>query len=165
MIESDYQILKLMDKFYSKYNSTKYSELLKKNNRPYNCLLFETHYDYFICVPFRTNINHDNAYKFSKSKRSKTNKSGLDYSKMVIVKDLNCLDVKNAIIDKDEYKEVVKNIDRIKLEALEYLEEYIKYTLGEGTLHKEEYFRRYKYTTLKYFHNELFGKKNCEIKI
>lgn len=159
MVESDYQILKLTDKFYSKYNEFQYPELLKKKKRPYNCVLFEAHYDYFVCVPFRTNINHNNAYKFSKSKRTKTNKSGLDYSKMVIIKDLSCVEYKDAIVDKDEYKETVKNIERIKSEVLEYLEEYIKHNLGKGTLHKEEYLRRYRYTTLKYFSEELFGKK------
>lgn len=156
MVESDYQILKLTNNFYLKYDKKEYPEILSKNNRPYNCILFETHYDYFICVPFRTNIKHSNAFKFSKSKRSKSNKSGLDYSKMIIVKDLDLLESKDAIIDKDEYKEVVQNIDKIKKGALEYLEDYIDYNLGKNNIHINEYQRRYKYTTLKYFHNEIF---------
>lgn len=155
MVDSDFQILKLTERFYFKYSDSQYPELLNKKNRPYNCMLLQTHYDYFICVPFRTNINHNNAFKFSSSKRSKVKKSGLNYSKMIIIKDLNYLESRDAVIDKAEYKETVKNIERIKAEALEYLENYIKYINGKEVMHREEFMRRYKYTTLKYFHEEL----------
>ena len=42
--ESDYQILKLTDVFYREYPNPLYNEILKKNNRAYNCLLFQSHY-------------------------------------------------------------------------------------------------------------------------
>ena len=54
----DYQILKLTDAFYNTYSKEEYPELLLKSGRSYNCLLIESHYGYFICVPFRTNIRH-----------------------------------------------------------------------------------------------------------
>ena len=56
--ENDYQILRLTDLFYEAYSNPPYVELLEKRTRAYNCLLFQTHYDYFICVPFRTEITH-----------------------------------------------------------------------------------------------------------
>ena len=153
--ESDYQILRLTDEFYKDYPSSQYREILKKQKRAYNCLLFQTHYDYFICIPFRTEISHEYAYHFKKSKRSKQHKSGLDYTKILIIKDNRYIDDKDAIIDKDEFKETIKNLDKIKAEALAFVEDYIKHTNGEVLLHIEEYKRRYQYSSLKYFHEEL----------
>ncbi len=83
----DYQILNLTDNFYHDYPNPPYKEILKKNDRPYNCLLLQSHYGYFICIPYRSNIQHKFAFKFKNSERSKKTKSGLDYSKMVIIKD------------------------------------------------------------------------------
>ena len=82
MVESDYQILKLTNAFYDKYTNPPYCEMLQKRSRSYNCLLFETHYDYFVCIPFRSEISHKYAYRVKYSKRSKKHKSGLDYSKI-----------------------------------------------------------------------------------
>lgn len=44
--ENDYQILKLTDDFFKAYPNPPYTEILKKKQRAYNCLLFETHYTY-----------------------------------------------------------------------------------------------------------------------
>lgn len=52
------EIYKLSTKFYIDYPETQYPELMKKDNRPYTCLLIETKDEYFICVPFRSNITH-----------------------------------------------------------------------------------------------------------
>jgi len=83
--ENDYQILKLTDAFYNAYPNPPYIEMLKKNQRAYNCLLFQTHYNYFICIPYRSEISHRYAYLFKKSARSRQHKSGLDYTKIVII--------------------------------------------------------------------------------
>ena len=56
--ENDYQILKLTNAFYSAYPNPPYTEILKNNQRAYNCLLFQSHYDYFICIPYRSEITH-----------------------------------------------------------------------------------------------------------
>ena len=55
--ENDFQILKLSDAFYNAYPNPPYVEILKKK-RAYNCILFQTHYDYYICVPYRTEVSH-----------------------------------------------------------------------------------------------------------
>ena len=52
--ENDYQILKLTDAFYQAYPNPPCREILKKQQRAYNCLLFQSHYGYFICVPYRS---------------------------------------------------------------------------------------------------------------
>ena len=100
--ENDYQILKLTDAFYKAYPNPPYTEILKKNQRAYNCLLFQSHYDYFICIPYRSEITHKYAYHFTSTERAKLHKSGLEYSKIVIIEKLEYIDSVSAIIDKDE---------------------------------------------------------------
>ncbi|MBO5426370.1 MAG: hypothetical protein J6A25_12750, partial [Lachnospiraceae bacterium] len=132
-----------------------YTEILKKKDRAYTCILFQSHYGYFVCVPYRSEINHRYAYKFKKSKRSQKHKSGLDYTKIVIIDDVRFIGNKDAIIDKDEYNETVMNIEKIKRGALNYVDDYIKHTSGVVILHKKEFNRRYAFSTLKYFHKEM----------
>ena len=112
--ENDYQILKLTEDFYKAYPNPPYREILKKKQRAYNCLLFQSHYDYFICIPYRTEIRHQYAFHFTTTKRSKVHKSGLDYSKIVIIAKTEYIDSIDAIIDKDEFNETMVNLERIK---------------------------------------------------
>ncbi len=153
--EYDFQVLKLTDDFYNAYTRAQYREILEKNDRPYNCIIFEVSNDYFVCVPYRTEIKHQYAYHFRRTTRSIQHKSGLDYTKMVIVKNTIYLGCVQAVIDNDEYIETVSNIHRIKDEAFDFLEKYIKHVKGESLLHHSEYRRRYQYSPLKYFHSEL----------
>lgn len=153
--ENDYQILKLTNEFYCAYPNPPYKEILKKKRRAYNCLLFQTHYDYFICIPYRTEISHPYAFHFSNTIRSKTHKSGLDYSKLVIITKTEYIDSVDAIIDKDEYIETMVNLERIKKEALDFVEDYVAHMKEIKLLHKREFDRRYSFSPLKYFHKEL----------
>ena len=153
--ENDYQILKLTDDFYTAYPNPPYKEILKKTQRAYNCLLFQTHYKYFICIPYRTEIRHPYAFHFTSTVRSKSHKSGLDYSKIVIITKMDYIDSTNAIIDKDEFNETMANLKRIKKEALNFVEDYVAHMKGIKKLHRREFDRRYNFSTLKYFHKEL----------
>ena len=153
--ESDYQILKLTDVFYREYPNPPYNEILKKNNRAYNCLLFQSHYDYFICIPYRSEISHKYAFHFTNTTRSKEHKSGLDYSKIVIITKTDYIDSVDAIIDKDEFKETMVNLKQIKKEALDFVEDYVLHMKGIKMLHEREFERRYGFSSLKYFHREL----------
>lgn len=83
--ENDCHILRLTDEFYHAYPNPPYKEILKKKHRAYNCLLFQSHYDYFICIPYRTEIRHPYVFHFTTTVRSKVHKSGLDYSKIVMI--------------------------------------------------------------------------------
>ena len=150
-----YQILNLTDEFYSDYPKETYNEILKKRKRPYNCLLLQSHYDYFMCIPYRSNINHDNAYFFTKSKRSKIKKSGLDFSKMIIIKEARYIGKIDAIIDRDEYTETYYNIEKIKNEAEKYVDQYVNHLMNKRVMNEKEFARKYKFSTLKYFHKEL----------
>ena len=51
-----YGIKELTASFYNAYNASSYPEILTKTNRPYDVIVFETHYDYYVCVPFRTRL-------------------------------------------------------------------------------------------------------------
>ena len=110
----DFQVLKLTDLFYDTYSSKKYPEILVKKQRGYNCLLIQSHYDYFICVPFRSDIRHKYAFLFKDTVRSKKHSSGLDYTKSIIVKNPDYITSYDALIDKDEYMKTQKYIDKIK---------------------------------------------------
>ena len=153
--ENDYQILKLTDDFYNTYPNPPYIEILKKKQRAYNCILFQTHYGYFICVPYRTEISHKYAYHFKNSARSIMHKSGLDYTKIVLITDTRFIDTQDALIDKDEYNETMVNLEKIKAEALAFVKEYVSHIKGEQLLHPKEFKRRYLFSPLKYFHAEM----------
>ena len=152
----DYQILNLTKDFYLSYPSPPYTELISKEQRPYNCLLIQSHYDYFICIPYRSSISHKYAFKFHNSARSKRTRSGLDYTKIIIVKNTRFLSDEDAIIDSDEYAETREHIETIKNEAIAYVDGYIDYINGTNTTcSKQELSRKYGFSSLKYFHNEL----------
>lgn len=152
----DYQVLNLTDKFYFDYPDPPYKEILRKNSRPYNCLLVQSHYGYFICIPYRSHINHKYAFRFKKSIRSKKTNSGLDYSKIVIIQKSEYMGAAEAIVDKDEFNETRDNIEYIKKDAQKYIDNYVNYLMGKNTKYdKKEFERIYMYSTLQYFHSEL----------
>ncbi len=154
--EFDYQVLNLTQNFYTDYPDPPYKEIVRKNSRPYNCLLIQSHYGYFICIPYRSHIRHKYSFMFKNSFRSKRAKSGLDYSKIVIVADSNYIGQTDAIVDKDEYNETRNNIEYIKNDAQEYVDDYVNYLSGNSTKYdKKEFERIYQYSTLQYFHKEL----------
>lgn len=153
----DYQVVRLSNDFYNKYNTKDYPEIVIKESRCYNCLLVDSHYDYFICIPFRSNVKHRNAFHFKNSKRSRNHNSALDYSKIVIINKLEYIDKGSGIVDEDEYREIRFNIRKIVREAIKYVEEYKKVINSYKDDYKEskDFERKYKYTSLKYFHKEL----------
>lgn len=118
-------------------------------------MILELFEDCILCIPYRTEMNHTNGYRFKSSKRSSAHKSGLDYSKMVILGDASYLEQTPVTIDKDEYNETIRNIEKIKKGVIHYLEQYIAHMQGIAPMHQEEFLRKYKYCTLPYFHSEL----------
>lgn len=151
----EYYILRLADAFYCAYPNPPYSEILNKKRRAYSCLLLLPQPQYYICIPYRTEISHPYAFHFQKSKRSRSHRSGLDHTKLVIIQNLDYLEKKQAVIDHDEYVETINNIDKIVRDAVRFIDEYCGYITGKNCLHKSEYERRYQFSPLKYFHQEL----------
>ena len=63
--------------------------------------------------------------------------------------------ISSAVVDQDEYREMMTNLPRIVDEVLSYVNLYIKTAKGESVLHPKQYDRKYGYTTLVYFHDIL----------
>ena len=145
----------MTEKFSEDYPQEKYPELMLKLGRAYTCLFVQTEYGYTVCVPFRSSIQHKNAYIFKHSKRSQHTRSGLDYSKMVLVADTTYICDEIAVVDQDEYNETIKNIDKIISEVLRYIDDYVAYQKGLAQMAQREYQRKYRYSTLMYFHDLL----------
>lgn len=151
----DMKLKKLSAQFYTDFPETLYPELLLKENRTYSCLTISCK-DYYICIPYRSNITRKNAFFFSKTNRSRQSKSGLDYEKIVIITDAETyFDKTEPVIDNDEYIETIIECERIAEQALKYVENYINHINGTVKMHPREFERKYKYTSLQYFHNEL----------
>ncbi len=153
-MEYDSELSLLSSKFTQDYPPDTYPELMHKHGRPYTCLLIDSHDDYFICVPFRSSIGHKNAFMFTGTARSKKSKSGLDYSKIVIIRDNGYFDpTKTAIVDQDEYVEMIRSLPTIVQEANDYVNTYINHINGTFTMHPKAFARKYQYSTLPYFHD------------
>ena len=154
-MEFDIDIRLLSQQFADDYPARLYPELMHKHVRPYACLIIDTHEDYIISIPFRSTINHNQAFLFSGTRRSKCKRSGLDYTKLVLIKKLEYIDDAVALVDHDEYKETKIHIKRIISEVSQYIDTYVNHVKGVHVLHPREFDRRYRYSTLKYFHDIL----------
>ena len=152
-MDVDIKINQLSDVFLRDYPAADYPELMYKKGRPYSCLLIDLHLEYRICIPFRSSIRHKNAFLFVGTERSRRTKSGLDYSKMVLIRNEAYLNDQNVVVDQDEYRETIQNIRKIAGEAIDYLDEYIHHVDGTHRLHPKNYARKYQYSTLVYFHD------------
>ena len=146
-------ICKLTEDFINDYPKAKYPELMNKLGRPYSCLLVDTKKNYFICIPFRSHISHKNSFMFHGTKRSRENKSGLDYTKIVLISKDNYISDKKVVVDDDEYNEVKKNVVQIVTEVLNYVDDYINHVTRITVMHPKQFARKYKYSTLPYFHD------------
>lgn len=154
-MEYDSEVRKLSEDFYADYPENLYPEILRKDERPYTCLLIDVREDYLICLPFRTMMNHSQGFHFLKSKRASRFHSGLDYSKLALITNPSYIDQKPAVVDNDEFKIVVDNLDKIAGEVIQYIDDYTAHISGARPLHPREYARRYQFSTLPYFHGIL----------
>lgn len=111
----------------------------------------------YICVPFRSHIHNKNAFLFKNTERSKTDSSGLDYSKTVLIRpeDYDKYLTENAVVDTDEYKAVRMSIYKIEKQISKYIEGYVKSVSDFENADKKSFEQKYKYSTLKYFHDIL----------
>lgn len=152
-----FSVIYLSKQFIADYPQSHYRKLMLKDKRPYGCLLIKTHNDYYICVPFRSHIHHKNAFLFKNTERSKADSSGLDYSKTVLIRPENYDKylIENAVVDTDEYKAVRINIYKIEKQISKYIEGYVKSVSDFENADKKSFERKYKYSTLKYFHDIL----------
>lgn len=146
----EYKLKYLTKDFFNDYPSALYPEIEQKDNRPYIVILIEIEDNYF-ALPLRTNVKHNNCYKFKNSSRATISSTGVDYSKAVIVNDEKYIG-SEAKIDKKEYIEIENNINTIIKRFEKYVKNYytfIKYPENERLA------KQYRYSTLQYFHDKL----------
>ena len=74
---------------------------------------------------------------------------------MAIINNSVFIDKIPTLIDKDEYNETMINIEKIVSSSLKYIDTYINHLNGIEKIHEKEFLRKYKYSTLPYFHKEL----------
>ena len=145
-----YELRYLSNKLSIKYPRKDYPEFLFKQLRPYIVFLIEVD-SHIFAIPFRTNINHNYSYIFSKTSRETHNSTGLDFTKAVLVDDETLLG-SEARIDDKEYAELNKRYFYIRNQFIKYYNGFKKYIRNDLNCKQTE---AYKYSTLKYFQKEL----------
>ena len=145
-----YALNYLSNEFYNDYPACDFPEIEHKVARPYMVLLIKIENNTY-AIPFRTNIRHRYCYKFKHSNRESQSVTGLDYTKAVIVNDSKYIGGK-ANIDNKEFVELNNKYYFIISQFKKYVIGYTEYTTGK--LNKYEQ-RKYRFSTLKYFHKEL----------
>lgn len=145
-----YRLNYLTAEFYQKYNSADYPEIENKDGRPYMVVLIKIENNTF-AVPFRTNVTHNNCYKFKHSTRDTAAGTGLDYTKAVVVNDSKYIG-DDARINDMEYTELSQNAVFIIKQFKKFVSDYIAYANGKTNYYA---MKKFKFTTLKYFHKEL----------
>ena len=128
-----------------------YEEILTNENRPYYVLLLELD-GLTYAIPLRSHITHP--FSFIADSSTGENK-GLDFSKAVVITDLQLIDLSPVTIRQIEYNIYKKQEYNIRKQFTSYVTRY-----------KKEVLRRIKnpalpvsalclYSSLKYFHREL----------
>lgn len=143
-------IRRLSQDFYNDYDSNRFPEILRKIDRPYMVIIVKIDNNTF-AIPFRTNIRHKSGFMFTRTCRNTQCVTGLDFSKSVIVNDSRYIG-EETTIDNLEYTDLSNQIRFIIQRFTTYINGYKRYAAGK--LNEFES-RKYKYTTLKYFHKEL----------
>lgn len=128
----------LSEKFYDKYGG--YSEIMQKKSRPYACLAVEIDGITF-AIPFRHHINH--RYSFITK-----NSQGLDYSKAVVIEDIEYISAVPAWVESDDFKSIKKREKAVEKGMERYYRLYLK---SLKYADNPKYSSIINYSSLKYF--------------
>ena len=79
----------------------------------------------------------------------------MDFTKVVIVTNQEFINEDITVVDQDEYKEVIYNIEKIVDSVIKFVDDYVEHIKGIKKLHEREFERRYHFSSLKYFKREL----------
>lgn len=147
-----FELRKLSDKFYQDYDPKFYPEIEQKRGRPYAVLMVIVN-DVKFAIPLRTNIKHAYCYKFKATNRETISRTGIDFSKAVVIKNDRYLgDLTD--IDYKEYLELRKKTYFIIKKFRQYIDGYLHLLKCGGHKYLE---RKYKYSTLRYFKDDLIA--------
>lgn len=139
------EIKSLTDDAYRRVSEGR-NQVLQKN-RGYGVITITVRNMTF-AIPLRSNLNHPNGLKTIKVGPFW---NGLDYSKALLVEDADFRQESFVLREQKEYDKIIKNKDKVFKEFCEYLSEYIEYASAEERVFN----RKFQFTTLQYFHNEL----------
>lgn len=150
MAIKDFEIRELSSKFYTLFPASKFPEMLHKQDRPYLVLLVKINNNNF-ALPFRTNIRHNECYKFAKTTRNTSSSTGIDFTKAVIIHDITLLG-NSTRINSAEFSDLRKNSHKIISKFESYLKNYIQYAQDTKSVFNAQ---KYAFSSLQYFHYEL----------
>ncbi|MCL2801683.1 MAG: hypothetical protein FWD28_08005 [Treponema sp.] len=127
-------------------------EILTKEERPYYVLVLELD-GLMYAIPLRSHITHPYCYI---SNSINEQKSGLDYSKAVIISDLaKHTDPAPVTIRQNEYNVLKQQEFLIKKKFSSYVKSYKKEIRRRQKVQTLPVSSLCRYSTLKYFHKEL----------
>ena len=147
-----YEIRLLSNEFYTDFTLSMYPEMEDKQCRPFLVLIIKIEDNKF-AIPFRTNVKHKYCYKFLNTNRNTTSSTALDFSKAVVINDDKYLG-SSATIDRKEYLELENKTMFIIKKFITFILKYKK-IMKNPSINRYEYELLSKYSTLKYFHQEL----------
>ena len=137
----------LTDQFYSDYPNSRYPQIESKKNRPYAHIIVNT-YEKLFCIPLRSNITHPHAYFTNKKTRS-----GIDYSKAVIIEDMNYIDNDTKVfLRQEEFNKLRGKEHIIQKQFRNYIELYKKAKSDLTIPYRNEIL---KFSTLQYFEDKI----------
>lgn len=138
-----YSLNYLTDAFYTKYDLINFPEIENKKSRPYMVMLVKIEDNQF-ALPLRTNIKHKFCYQFKKSGRPTHSRTGIDFSKAIVINDIAYIG-NSAQIDNKEYIELERNYFFIIHKFQNYIRGYKEYLNNPDDFYKAQ---AYKFTTL-----------------
>ena len=137
----------LTDQFYSDYPINRYPQIESKKNRPYAHIMVNS-YEKLFCIPLRSNITHPHAYFTNKKTRS-----GIDYSKAVIIDNANYIDNDTKVfLRQDEFNKLRGKEHIIQKQFRNYVELYKK---AKSDLSFPYRYEILNYSTLQYFEDKI----------
>jgi len=141
---------RLSKAFYTQYKNCE--EILAKNERPYYVLLLEID-NLTYAIPLRSHITHQYCYIADSSKNQR---SGLDYSKSIVITDTDkYIDPSPVTIRQHEFNVLKKKEYLIKKQFSSYVKLYKKEIQRRQNNKALPVSSLCRYSTLKYFHKEL----------
>lgn len=138
------KLVYLSDKFYNKFRGCK--EILEKQSRPYACVTIVIG-QHLVAIPLRHHVEHEYALKT-------VGDCGLDYTKAVIISDLNYIGTGTPQIENAEFQVIKTQEARIIREMRRYIKLYLK---AREHAENPHYAKILQYSTLQYFEEFLEG--------
>ncbi len=140
----------LTSQFYTDYPNSKYPQIEVKDDRPYAHIVVNT-YGKLFCVPLRSKITHPHAYFTNKKTRS-----GIDYSKAVVIDDINYIDNSTKVfLRQDEFDKLRGKDYVIQKQFEDYIELYKKAKIDETIPYRDMILN---FSTLQYFEKYIYPK-------